>query len=135
MKPLRKLSLLSLLFLGIWLWTTFPYAVQAQCTCCFKKESQCCCTGKKHTVQSLDASELFKNSHCQCILNKGCKTKDILLEEKWVTKLDKGHFLACGQNTLETKIPLAKEQNVIVIDNESISTFLPLFLLNSSFLL
>jgi len=133
MKPLRKSSLISLLFLGIWLCTTFPYAIQAQCTCYFKKECQCCCTGKKHTVQSLDASELFKNSDCPCILCKGCKTKDTLLEEKWVTKLDNGHFLACGQNTLEIKIPLAKEQ--IVIDTKSISAFPPLFLLNSSFLL
>jgi hypothetical protein len=50
MKTLRKSSLITVIILSAWLWTTFSYSMQVKC-CCFP-QNKCRCSEKKQSEQS-----------------------------------------------------------------------------------
>ena len=138
MKFLRKSSFITVIFFGIWLFATFSYSMQEECSCCSQKEYQRRCIEKRHAEQ---LSLRYKNhcrhegNHCSCIKCGNSDNKKVLSSKIYFTRLEKKQVLSFGQDSLEKKILLPKEDILTSLDNKSTSEFHPLFLLNASFLL
>ncbi|MBW2222004.1 MAG: hypothetical protein JRF22_05690 [Deltaproteobacteria bacterium] len=155
MKFFRKSSLITILSLGIWLWTSFSFSMLAECSCYFQDECQCVCSEKIQAKQlSLKHRKHQENNCChqennhyyqegdqchqedkQCSCTKCGKsdTKEAALKV-YLTGKEKKQVLTPGQDILEREIPLPK--NIVTyIEKKPTTKFLSLFLINSSFLL
>ncbi len=146
MKSLRKSSLITLIFLGIWLSTTFSYSMQPECCCFF--QNKCRCSEKKHAEllsprhkkhQEVKDHHQRKNqchqedNNCSCTKYCDYDAKEAVLKV-YLTVKEKKQILALGQDILERKIPLPKTI-VTYPERNPPSEFPSLFLLKSSFLL
>ncbi|MBW2552902.1 MAG: hypothetical protein JRE20_02060, partial [Deltaproteobacteria bacterium] len=129
MKFFRKSSLITILSLGIWLWTSFSFAMLAECLCHFKDECQCVCSEKiqakqlslKHRKHQEDNCCHQENNHyyqegdkchqenkqCSCTKCGKPDTKEAVLKV-YLTGKEKQHVLTLGQDILEREIPLPK---------------------------
>ena len=138
MKFLRKPPFITVIFLGIWLFATFSYSMQAACSCCSQKEYQRGCIEKRHAEQlSLKYKDHCRHegNHCSCIKCGNSDTQQALSSKICFTGLEKKQVFSLGQDSLEKKILLPKEDILAYLDNKSNSKFHPLFLLKASFLL
>ena len=155
MKFFRKSSLITILSLGIWLWTSFSFAMLAECLCHFKDECQCVCSGKrsaehlshrhkkhqedncchqKHSYYQQEDDQCHQEDKCcSCTTCGKSDTKGAVLKV-YLTGKEKQQALASGQDILEREIPLPK--NIVTYqEKKPVTKFLSLFLINSSFLL
>ena len=135
MKFLKKTSIIVIL-LGVWLWTTCAYSMQMQFICCFQKECECCCNEKApvgHLLQGLRT--VSEERHCQCILSENVNPKAILPKKGSPSKLKKVQVQTLVQNISGAKVLLFQEDIIAHLNNKFNSKNLPLFLLNSSYLL
>jgi len=155
MEFFRKSSLITMLSLGMWLWTALTYSMQAECSCHSQDECQCMCSGKrsaehlshrhkKHQEDNCchqENSQYYQegdqchqeDNHCTCTKCGNSHTKEAILKG-YLTGKEKQQALTPGQDILERKIPLPK--NIVTYQEKKPTTkFLSLFLSNSSFLL
>ena len=148
MKSLRKSSLITVLFLGTWLWTTLTYATQVVCSCCSQKVHQCVCREESHAEQLLlkhENHQEVKNHHqgehqchqednnCSCTKSGNSGPEEATLKT-YLPGKEKKQVLTPSQDILESKLPLPKN-TVIHLEGEPTAKFRSLFLLNSSFLM
>ena len=144
-----------MLSLGIWLWTSLTYSMQAECSCHYQDKCQCVCSEKKHAEQLSHRDRKHpedncchqkqsyyhqeddqchqEEKHCSCTECGNSDTRKAVLKV-CLTGKEKQQVLAPGQDILERKIPLPK--NIITCPKGKPATkFLSLFLINTSFLL
>jgi len=118
MNLLRKLALIVVIFFGGWLVTAFFNPVHAEFSYCLQNKYLCRGSGEKN----IDQLTLYRD----------LTTKEIIF--LWVN-LEDEDTLSLDPNASEEKISLSKEVRINHQDNEVTPKFLPLFLLESSFLL
>ncbi len=148
MRRLRKFSLMPVMFLGVWLGAAVSYSMQSVCPCCYPKESQRGCSEKQHaTPLSFGHENQQEDNHhhqeknqchkedsdCFCTKCGDSDTKEILLKV-FLTEKEKKLVLAPGQDIFERR-NLLTEGVITYQENKLLTKFLPVFLLNSSFLL
>jgi hypothetical protein len=135
-KFLRKSSVVTVIILGAWLWTTCAYSIQVQCNCCSHKEHKCCCNEKVNAgCLSRGSKIISEERHCQCIVSENINPKAILPKEGSLSRLGKVQVLTFEHHISEAKILLAQENIVAHLNNNFTSENIPLFLRNSSYLL
>ena len=135
-KFLRKSSVIILMYLGVWLWTTCAYSMQVQCICCFHKEYKCCCNEKAHAgCLSKGSKTISEERHCQCVLYESVNPQAILPKKGSPSTLEKVQVLTFGQHISEANILLSQENIIAHLNNKFTFQNLLLFLLNSSYLL
>lgn len=156
MKHSKKSPIITILFLGIWLWTSFSFSMPTECPCHSQDQHRCVCSEKRHVKQLSHRHKKHREDNCchqkdnyyhqevdQCHQeDKQCSctecgqsdTKEAVLKV-YLTGKEKKQVLAPGQDILERKIPLPK--NIVTYQEKKHTTtkFLSLFLINSSFLL
>jgi len=118
MNLLRKLALIVVIFFGGWLGTAFFNPVHAEYSCCLQNKYLCRGSGEKN----IDQPTLYKD----------LTTKEIIF---LLVNLEDEDTLSLDPNASEEKISLSNEVRINHQDNEITPKFLPLFLLESSFLL
>ena len=155
MEFFRKSSLITMISLGIWLWSSFSFSMATECSCCFQGKYQCVCSEKrsaeqlslrhrkhqedkcchqKHSYYQQEGDQYHQeDNHCTCTKCGKSDTKEAVLKV-YLTGKEKKQFLAPGQDILDRKITLPK--NIVTYQEKKPTTkFLSLFLINSSFLL
>lgn len=163
MKTLRKSSLITVIFLGIWLLTAFSYSMQSECSCCYPKEYQRGCNEKRdidqsspsHKNQPIDNQHQQKDNHCRpadthhqgeeqcdqkdnhcsCTHCVNSSPEEPLSSKVYCTGLEKKQVLILEQDISEGKILLPKGDIVAHLNKPPPLKFLSLFLLNASFLI
>ena len=136
MKVLRKSSVIIVMYLGVWLWTTCAYSIQVQCNCCSHKEDKCCCNEKAHAGRLSRGSKIISaERHCQCILSENVNPKATLPKMGFLSRLKKVQVQTLAHKISDANIFLCQEDIIAHLNNKFTSKNLPLFLLNSSHLL
>ena len=130
---IKFLSLLMIMFLSNCLWATFTYATQEEYSFCLDSKSFYGCNEKRLTDQTTDGTKDFSpQSTCHSMASYNPNSDTVLLS---LIDLEDEDTLSLDQDTPKVKTSLFKEVVVTYLDNKLTPHSLPLFLLNSSFLL
>jgi hypothetical protein len=130
----RKKSLFTLIFLATWLFSTFPFAVSAECSCCTNQECKCGCT-EKNQLQENVSQDQPQGTRVPCIECDGAATSEPLSVEGYASQIGKVQLLSVPHIASFSPRPQCSNDASSCQCMSYPMSSPPLFLIHSTFLL